>query len=152
MYAGCPEVLGYATDALILAQDWPAAQAQLDGAMEFAQRIGDRLYVRACAAEGAHCPRSQRRPRSARGIARALREARTQEALGMELEALVALAELDGCEPDDLAALAGVYQEMREGFDTEIYLRANALLDRRARDLIPTQPGPFSNDSDAAAA
>jgi tetratricopeptide (TPR) repeat protein len=60
MYSGCAEVLGYATEALILAQDWPAAEATLQEARALATRLGedllhsyfDMLQANMCVARG----------------------------------------------------------------------------------------------------
>lgn len=45
MYAGCTEVLAYATEALILASDWEAATRQLGEAFDLAERIGETLAL-----------------------------------------------------------------------------------------------------------
>ena len=62
-----------------------------------------------------------------------LGEARTQQALGFELAALVALCELDGAPAQDLDALAAACQRLTEGFDTRLVTRAHALLAGRNR-------------------
>jgi hypothetical protein len=45
MLAGGSEVLGYATEALLLAGDWDGAQHELEGALQVADTLGERVYL-----------------------------------------------------------------------------------------------------------
>jgi hypothetical protein len=129
MFAGCPEVLGYAAEALIIARDWPAAQAQLDDAFALAHRIGERLVLPRLHRLQASIARAREDHATARAsLVESLREARAQEALGHELSALADLAGLEDRDDADLAALEEARGRLSEGFDTAIYRRACELL------------------------
>jgi hypothetical protein len=129
MYAGCPEVLGYAAEALIVASDWPAAQVQLDDAFALARRIGERLVLPRLHRLQARIALGRGDPAAARAaLDESLREARAQEALGHELSALAERAGLEGRDDADLAALAAARARLSEGFDTPLYRRACELL------------------------
>lgn len=128
-FSGCTEVLGHAAEALWLAGDFVAAQAQLDEAMQLAQRLGERVYL----------PQLwllQGRLAAARGDARAAREAmlearaeaRRQGAPWLEMIALTAHCEAADAQTDDFTALAATLASLSEGFDTVPVTRARALL------------------------
>lgn len=128
MYAGCTEVLGYAAEALIEAKDWAAAQVQLDDAFALSRRIGEQLALPMLHLLQARIVLSRQDRAAARvSILDSLREARAQQAHGLELKALIQLVQLDR-DPRDIAALAAVYEKVNEGFDTPIYRCAGELL------------------------
>jgi DNA-binding winged helix-turn-helix (wHTH) protein/tetratricopeptide (TPR) repeat protein len=128
MYAGCTEVLGYAAEALIEAKDWHAAQAQLEEAFALARRIGERLALPMLHLLQARIALSRQDRAAARAsMLDSLREAKAQQALGLELKALTQLVQLDR-EPKDVATLAAAYQKVTEGFDTPLYRCAGELL------------------------
>ena len=72
------------------------------------------------------CAVSSRAP--ARTAQAALVEARAQQALWLELNALVALCELDDAAPENLDALEDARRRLREGLDTALAIRANEML------------------------
>ena len=45
MLAGASEILGYATEALLLADDLDAAQKHLEEALHMADKLGERVYL-----------------------------------------------------------------------------------------------------------
>jgi DNA-binding winged helix-turn-helix (wHTH) protein/tetratricopeptide (TPR) repeat protein len=129
MYGGCTEILGYATEALILDRDWAGARRQLEEGFALAQRIGERVALPDLLLLRARIDLGENDPTAAReSMHEALQEARRQHARGSELSTLVALAELKDSQPGDLAALAQAYRAMSEGFDTKVYRRAGELV------------------------
>jgi DNA-binding winged helix-turn-helix (wHTH) protein/tetratricopeptide (TPR) repeat protein len=129
MYAGCTEVLGYAAEAALLDDRYDAAQRHIDDALALSARIGEEgmlcdlllLQARIAAARGeGDAARAWRE--------RALAAARAEDALGWEINALVANAENPERTPADIAALAAAYARLTEGFDTFVAARARALL------------------------
>jgi hypothetical protein len=129
MIAGSTQILCYATEAIMLAGRWSVAQAQVDEALQLAQRLGERvripdlllLQARIALAQG--CLDSGRA-----SLGASLDEARAQQALGFELEALVALCRLDQPEPADLDRLEDAYGRLEEGFETALAVKARELL------------------------
>jgi len=131
MYGGCSEVLGYAAEALMLAGDWTAARARVDAAFELAERINERLCLPDLLLLRARIEAHEHNPAASRASLReSQREAEAQGACGLELNALVALAEIPKPRRDDLVRLRSVYQGTAEGHDTKVYRRAEALLRR----------------------
>jgi DNA-binding winged helix-turn-helix (wHTH) protein/tetratricopeptide (TPR) repeat protein len=129
MYAGCTEVLGYAAEAALLDDQHDAAQRHIDDALALSARIGEQgmlcdlllLQARIAAARGeGDAARAWRE--------RALAAARAEDALGWEINALVANAEDPERTPADLAALAAAFARLTEGFDTFVAARARVLL------------------------
>jgi len=131
MYGGCTEVLGYATEALILAGEWAAARSQIHAAFELAQRINERLCLPDLLLLRARIEaQDQDMPTVLATLRESQQEAQAQEASAQELNALVALAEVPKPRKQDLARLAAVYQGTTEGHDTKMYRRAGELLRR----------------------
>jgi DNA-binding winged helix-turn-helix (wHTH) protein/tetratricopeptide (TPR) repeat protein len=130
MWAGCPEVLSYATEALILARDWEAAQRELEEARALAQRIGERLVLPALHLLSARIAQGRGDDDAALAAVRdSLAEARAQQAPGLELKALVALARLPRRTNEDLAALAAAASAaVAGGNDTPAWRAAQALV------------------------
>jgi DNA-binding winged helix-turn-helix (wHTH) protein/tetratricopeptide (TPR) repeat protein len=127
MYAGCTEVLGYAAEAQLLDGRISAARSALDAALSLAERIGERGVRPELLLLDARIRRSAGdTPRAS--IDAAVREARALGALGSELKARIAMAELEDRTAADLAALRATYARMTEGFDTSICARARELL------------------------
>jgi hypothetical protein len=131
MVSGGSEVLGYAVEALVLAQDWDGAQAQLDRARELGQRFGERILFM-------YHHMLQSRIDLGRGdIAAARRslengmaEARNQGSLWMEMRLLVQLCGLPDASERDLAALKAAYDRLPEGFTTALVSRARELIQK----------------------
>jgi DNA-binding winged helix-turn-helix (wHTH) protein/tetratricopeptide (TPR) repeat protein len=132
MYCGCAEVLGYATEALFLAEDWSAARKRVEEGLSLANRIDDRIAIPDLFLLQARIELAAKDVASARrAMLAGLQEARTQEARWYELTALLALAELEDSGPDDLTALETAHRQMTEGLDTQLYRRAGELLAAR---------------------
>jgi hypothetical protein len=129
MLAGGTAALGYAAEALIRASRWSDARKQLQEALALAQRIGERLYLPDLMLLEARVALGRKECDIARAsMHAALAEARSQQALWLELEALVALCELDRPAADDLEALKAACGRMREGSDTALVMRARELI------------------------
>ena len=129
MLAGGTQVLGYAADALLQGGRWSDAHAQLDEALALATQIGERIFVPDLLLLRARAHLGGGHPGLARTAAReALREARGAGALGQEIDALVALCELDTPDPADFASLGDACARLQEGFQDATVVRARALL------------------------
>ncbi|QKG65581.1 AAA family ATPase [Pseudomonas sp. B14-6] len=129
MRSGASEVLGYATEALLLAGDCDAAQVELQEAFRVGEELGERVYLPQLLLLEAAISRAQGRPDA--GIAavrRAVEEARAQEAPWLELEALVELCELPVATADDQQELATLVDQSPETDGTELAKRARSLI------------------------
>jgi hypothetical protein len=96
MVVGASEILGYATEALLLAGDLVAAEAQLNEALAIAGDVNERvylpqLYLMQAAIARAHGDRIV----GDASLRRALDEAKSQQAPWLELMALNALCDSD---------------------------------------------------------
>jgi DNA-binding winged helix-turn-helix (wHTH) protein/tetratricopeptide (TPR) repeat protein len=132
-------VLGYAAEALILAGRWDEAQAQVDDAMAFAKRLGERLHAPDLLLLTARIALGRGNAAAARDAMHAAwAEARAQGARWNELAALVALCELAPPPRDALDALPAARAAIVGGDDTSLVQRADALLHPRASDRKPT--------------
>ena len=131
MLAGGSEVLGYATEALVLAGDWDGAQHELENALQVANTLGERVYLpqlfvmQAAIARG----RGDRAAADA-AIRRAIAEARAQEAPWLELMALIELCDRHSATAKDRRALAALVDQFPEALETAAVARARALLDK----------------------
>jgi DNA-binding winged helix-turn-helix (wHTH) protein len=126
------QILCYAAEALMLGGRWSEARAPVDEALQLAHRLGERARIPDLLLLQARIGLGQGRVDEARTSMRAsLGAARTQQALGFELAALVALCELDGAAAEDLDALAAACERLTEGFDTGLVTRAQQLLAAR---------------------
>ncbi len=134
MFSGGSEVLGYAAEALVIAGDWVAAQAQLDEAMQLASSLDERVYLPQLYLLQARIALNRRESAAARAsMLAALEEANAQRAVWLEITVLVALCELNNSSPDDLAELRDAYAGHTEGFDTAPVIRARELLEITTR-------------------
>jgi ATP/maltotriose-dependent transcriptional regulator MalT len=130
MLAGTSEVLAYAAEALLLAGDRDAAQAQLEEALQVANRHGERVYLPQLFLIQAAIARARGEPAAVHASARqALAEARAQHAPWVELTALTELCEYDGAQAEDRHALAALVDQLPEAGDTTAVMRARALLE-----------------------
>ncbi len=131
MLAGGSEVLGYATEALVLAGDWDAAQHELEEALQFVNTHGERVYLPQLFLIEAAIARGRGESAVAHAsVRRAIAEARAQEAPWLELMALLELCEYDGATAEDRQALAALVDQLPEAIDTTAVKRARALLDK----------------------
>ncbi len=131
MLAGASEVLGYATEALVLAGEWDDAQHELEEALQVADTLGERVYLpqlflmQAAIARG----RGDRAAADA-AIRRAIAEARAQEAPWLELMALIELCDHHSATAKDRRALAALVDQLPEALNTPAAGKARALLDK----------------------
>ncbi|MHC8395345.1 AAA family ATPase [Pseudomonas sp. LB3P93] len=129
MRSGASEVLGYATEALLLAGDCNAAQVELQEAFRVGEELGERVYLPQLLLLEAAISRAQGQPGA--GIAavrRAVEEARAQEAPWLELQALVELCEHPDATAEDHQALAMLVDQSPETDGTELAKRARSLI------------------------
>jgi tetratricopeptide (TPR) repeat protein len=131
MVSGGSEVLGYAVEALLLAQDWDGAQAQLDRARELGQRFGERIlfmyhHMLQSRIHLGHGDSAAARRSLESGIA----EARSQGSLWMEMRLLMHACGLPDATERDFAALKAVYERLPEGFSTALVSRARELIQK----------------------
>jgi DNA-binding winged helix-turn-helix (wHTH) protein/tetratricopeptide (TPR) repeat protein len=128
MLAGASEVLGYATEALILAGDFDGAQKQLAEALRTADKFGERVYLPQLFVMQANIARACGDRAAAAAIRRAIAEARAQEAPWLELMALIELCDRHSATAKDRRALAALIDQLPEARDTSAVARARALL------------------------
>ena len=131
MLAGGSEVLGYATEALVLAGDWDGAQHELEDALQVADTLGERVYLPQLFVMQAAIARARGdRAAADAAIRRAIAEARAQEAPWLELMALIELCDRHSATAKDRRALAALVDQLPEARDTAAVARARALLDK----------------------
>ena len=129
MRSGASEVLGYAAEALLLADDYEAAQAELQEALRVADELGERVYLPQLLLLEAAIARAQGRLEvGSAAVRRAVEEARVQEASWLELLALVELCGQHEAAAEDRQALAALVERLPEAAGTEPVRRARALL------------------------
>jgi DNA-binding winged helix-turn-helix (wHTH) protein/tetratricopeptide (TPR) repeat protein len=118
MIASSTEVIGYAAEALVLAQDWDAANRELAHAFTRARELDEHFYVTALLLLQARVASGQGdRAGAYRWLREAVRTAREQEAPGFELKAARALAAHPDATPDDHVALQTLIESLPEGLD-----------------------------------
>lgn len=131
MRAGASEVLGYATEALLLAGDFDAAQAQLQEARQVADDLGEGVYLPQLWLLDAALARAQGRQAAGEACARrAIEEARAQESHWIELLALADLAEHNALDAGERRALQALVHRLPEAHDTPAASKARLLLGR----------------------
>jgi ATP/maltotriose-dependent transcriptional regulator MalT len=127
MRAGASEVLGYAAEALLLAGDADAAQAQLQEALQIADELGEKVYLPQLRLLEAAIARAQgRADAGAASARRAIDEARSQEAPWFELQALVHVCEHGEATAEDRRALSSLADRLPEAADTDLVRRAHS--------------------------
>jgi hypothetical protein len=123
-FASLSETLSYLTEGLVLAKRWDDAQAALDEANAYVERLGERLVVTELRVLEARIAVGRGDVAGARRILQAaVREPRESGALGAELKALLALAELPKATKRDRDALREGYGRLTEGFETRMARR-----------------------------
>jgi tetratricopeptide (TPR) repeat protein len=131
MLAGGSEVLGYATEALVLAGDWDAAQHELENALQLVDTLGERVYLPQLLVMQAAIARARGDRQGAdAAIRRAIAEARTQETPWLELMALIELCDRHSATAKDRRALATLLDQLPEALNTPTAAKARALLDK----------------------
>ncbi|WP_172151494.1 AAA family ATPase [Pseudomonas tumuqii] len=129
MRSGASEVLGYAAEALLLAGDFAAAQAELQEALRLADELGERVYLPQLLLLEAAIARGQGRlDAGSAAVRRAVEEARAQQAPWLELLALVELCGQHDAAAEEYQALAALVERLPEAVGTEPVRRARALL------------------------
>src|SRR4029434_11053077 len=129
MLAGASEVLGYATEALILVGDLDGAGKELADALHIADKFGERVYLPQLFVMQADIARARvERAAADAAIRRAIVEARAQEAPWLELMALIKLCDGHSATAKDRRALAALVDQLPEARDTSAGVKARALL------------------------
>jgi tetratricopeptide (TPR) repeat protein len=129
MRSGSSEVLGYAAQALLLAGQHDAAQAELDEALLFADELAERVYLPQLWLLEAAIARAQgRADAAAASVRRAIEEARAREAHWLELLALVDLCEHHDAAAAERSALAALVDRLPGAGDTVPMRRARSIL------------------------
>jgi DNA-binding winged helix-turn-helix (wHTH) protein len=129
MLAGGSETLGYAAEALLLADELDAAGRQVEEALQIADNRRERVYLPQLFMIEAAIARARGESAVAHAAARrAVAEARAQEAPWLELLALVELCEHEGAKAKDRQALAALIERLPEAADTAAVARARALI------------------------
>ena len=128
MRAGASEVLGYAVEALLLAGDSDAAQAQLQEALQLAEELSEGVYLPQLLLLDAAIARAQGRADAGAAAARrAVEVARAQEAPLFELLALIDVCGSNDATPAERQSLAVLVDQMPEAADMEAVSRARSL-------------------------
>ena len=137
MLAGASEVLGYATEALVLAGDLGrSATANSRTRCKWPTRSGERVYLPQLFVMQAAIARARGdRAAADAAIRRAIAEARAQEAPWLELMALIELCDRHSATAKDRRALAALIDQLPEARDTAAVARARALLDKTKSDV-----------------
>jgi len=129
MRAGSSEVLGYATEALLLAGDAPAAQAALLEAKRLADELGEEVYRPQLWLLDAALARADGRPAAAdERVRMAVQAARAQESPWFELQALVELGRHGPLAADERQALATLVEGLPEAHEQPEMQQARRLL------------------------
>jgi DNA-binding winged helix-turn-helix (wHTH) protein/tetratricopeptide (TPR) repeat protein len=129
MLAGASETLGYAAEALLLAGDLDAAQKQLEEALQFADKLGERVYLpQLCLLEAAIARARGKAALAKAAVRRSIAEAKAQEAPWFELVALVELCEDGAATAADRRALRALIDALPETAGTIALKRARAVL------------------------
>ncbi|WP_197028788.1 AAA family ATPase [Methylibium sp. T29-B] len=132
MSYGSSEVLGYATEALILARDGARALQQAEEALDMAARLEDHSYRVRLLLLKRHALLAQGAERDAAAAAReALAEARRQRSPWLEMTVLVELCDGPHADTGDVEALRKVVTGMPAGSTAPLMNRARALLGDR---------------------
>jgi tetratricopeptide (TPR) repeat protein len=130
MRSGASEVLGYATQALLLAGDLDAAQAQLQEALQVADELAERVYLPQLLLLEAAISRGRGRfDDGAASARRAIEEARAQDAPWLELLALLDLCEHHDATAGEVLALEALVARLPEAADTAKVARARSLVE-----------------------
>ena len=128
---GAAEVLGYATEALILAGDWVRAAQQVEEALQLAARLHDHSYRAQLLLLKRRAALGKDDIEVATAAAHeALDEARRQRSLWLEVTVLVEICEGAHAGPEDFEALASVIKSLPEDSSAPLIGRARALLNR----------------------
>jgi hypothetical protein len=130
--ASSSESLGYVAEALALAGDWPRARQQLERAMQYAEAIGERIYLTQLLLLDARISEALGEPKRARERTRqALDEARAQQSVWLQLIALTALCGRKDATAAEFESLRCVLGRVTGGANTAPVAGARALLERR---------------------
>jgi len=129
MRYGTSEVLGYATEALMLAGDWARAADQVGEALEMATRLHDHSYRTQLLLLKRRVAVALGNPQDAAESGRqAVSEARRQQSPWLEIVALVDVCDAPDASPDDIEALRNVVAGLQESSSAPLVARAQALL------------------------
>ena len=130
MLAGASEILGYATEALLLAGDVDAAEKELEEALQITDKLGERVYLPQLLLMQAAIGRARGDVVAANAaVGRAVAEARAQEAPWLELITLTERCAHGNATAEDRHALAALVDRLPQAHDTIAVAHARRLLD-----------------------
>jgi tetratricopeptide (TPR) repeat protein len=131
MYAGCPQVLGYAAQARALMTDWDGAEQHLDEGLALARRMGETVATPDLMLQRGLVALGRGDADGARAALRAAaQEAHLHGAQAFELEALTRLCELPAVHGDDAQSLRMACASLPDGFDDGLAQAARSALAR----------------------
>ena len=115
----------------MLAGDWDGAQHELEGALQVADTLEERVYLPQLFVMQAAIARARAdRAAADAAIRRAIAEARAQEAPWLELMALIELCDRHRATAKDRRALATLVSQVPEVLNTPAAGKVRALLDK----------------------
>ena len=131
MLAGASEILGYATEALLLAGDFDAGEKQLEEALQIADKLGERVYLPQLLLLEAAIGRARGDAVADDAATRlAVAEARAQEAPWLELITQTELCAHDSATAEDRRVLATLVDRLPQAHGTTALTNARKLLDK----------------------
>lgn len=131
MVVGSSEILGYATEALLLAGDIDRADTQLGEALQIAGDLDERVYLPHLYLMQAAIARARgKRADAAASIRRALDEAQAQQAPWLELLVRIEHCGSGAANAKDRQRLAKLVESMPEARDTQAVAKARALISK----------------------
>jgi len=134
MISSSAEVMGYGAEALILAGELDAAEKELAAAFARARELDEHYYVPMLLILQSRVARGRGDPTAEyKWLQESAKLARSQEACGFELKAVIALVEHASATRGDREALATLYAGLTEGQDIPDMQRARRLIETDAR-------------------
>ena len=131
MLAGASEILGYATEALLLDGDLDAGEKELQEALQIADNLDERVYLPQLLLLEAAFARARGDTVAADAATRrAVAEASAQEAPWLQLITLTDLCANDSASAEDRRALAKLVDGLPQARDTTAVIHARKLLDK----------------------
>jgi hypothetical protein len=129
MLHGTSEVLGFATEALIIAGDWARAAQQADEALQLGTRLHEHRYRTQLLLLKRRIAMAQGAQQEAEDAAsQALIEARRQQSPWLEMTVLVDVCEGPHARPEAIESLRALVARLQENSDAPLLHRARAAL------------------------
>ena len=127
MHGNTSIVIGFAAEALLLSRRVEEARQRIEAALELAARLRERIYLADLLRIRAGVEQAAGKRAAAReSLHASIREAAAQQALWPELNARLALCELEGANASGPAELTAALGRLSESFDLPLVQRARA--------------------------